>query len=451
MEHSTNSRAFSAPGKALLAGGYLVLDPIYKAYVVAVSSRIHSIVTTSNTHKKEGKVHVCVKSEQFGDKPWKYEIDKDDPSFVREIEGAQNNFVEAAILVVFSYFIEKIDKVSDITIEVYSDPAYHSDKGCSKRTNGVRTFNYFTSRIKDVPKTGLGSSASLTTSLVTSILSVFKPDMNLRSTEDLSLIHNLAQVAHCQAQNKVGSGFDVAAATFGSIRYRRFDPSLITKLPNLSESGLTTYSNALRTLINSDWDIISKPINLPSGFRLIMGDVNTGSETVKLVATVLKWYKENKEDGLRSYQTIDEGNNLFVKGLETLNSLSRKDENNYKKIINAVDHKQIENIDEISGIQNAILQVRETFRYITEQSGAQIEPLVQTKLLDACNSLDGVLTCMVPGAGGYDAIAVISTSDTDLDAITKGKEEFKNVNWLSLKQAETGIVEENVSSYFNLS
>ena len=40
----TNKRAFSAPGKALLAGGYLVLDPKYKAYVVALSARMHAVI-----------------------------------------------------------------------------------------------------------------------------------------------------------------------------------------------------------------------------------------------------------------------------------------------------------------------------------------------------------------------------------------------------------------------
>ena len=38
-------RAFSAPGKALLAGGYLVLKPEYRSYVVALSARMHALVS----------------------------------------------------------------------------------------------------------------------------------------------------------------------------------------------------------------------------------------------------------------------------------------------------------------------------------------------------------------------------------------------------------------------
>lgn len=38
----------------------------------------------------------------------------------------------------------------------------------------------------------------------------------------LALLHNLAQYVHSLAQGKVGSGFDVSAAVWGSQIYRRF-------------------------------------------------------------------------------------------------------------------------------------------------------------------------------------------------------------------------------------
>jgi phosphomevalonate kinase len=36
-----------------------------------------------------------------------------------------------------------------------------------------------------------------------------------------------------------------------------------------------------------------------------------------------------------------------------------------------------------------------------------IEPEQQTQLLDACTAIDGVIGGVVPGAGGYDAIALL--------------------------------------------
>lgn len=52
------------------------------------------------------------------------------------------------------------------------------------------------------------------------------------SSEGRRLAHNLAQFVHCLAQGKIGSGFDVSAAVFGSHLYRRFDPEVLTGLMN---------------------------------------------------------------------------------------------------------------------------------------------------------------------------------------------------------------------------
>lgn len=51
-------------------------------------------------------------------------------------------------------------------------------------------------------------------------------------SKDRHLAHNLAQYVHCLAQGKIGSGFDVAAAVFGSHLYSRFDPSVLQQLMN---------------------------------------------------------------------------------------------------------------------------------------------------------------------------------------------------------------------------
>ncbi|KFY09744.1 hypothetical protein V492_05366, partial [Pseudogymnoascus sp. VKM F-4246] len=71
--------AVSAPGKVLLAGGYLVLDRAHTGLVFGLSARIHVIVqdspTTANAATAEegaGPVTV-VKSPQFVDAEWRYE------------------------------------------------------------------------------------------------------------------------------------------------------------------------------------------------------------------------------------------------------------------------------------------------------------------------------------------------------------------------------------------
>ena len=91
--------------------------------------------------------------------------------------------------------------------------------------------------ISQVNKTGLGSSAALITSLTAALLVHF--DVITRESiigngdadgDPRRLAHNLAQFVHCLAQGKVGSGFDVSAAVFGSQVYTRFDPGVIQPL-----------------------------------------------------------------------------------------------------------------------------------------------------------------------------------------------------------------------------
>ncbi len=126
-------------------------------------------------------------------------------------------------------------------------------------------------------KTGLGSSAALTSSLVAALFGYFgllPADSGAASAvhaasaghkRNLLFAHNLAQFCHCAAQGlclfwalsrlllclvahlphnsftafcvcgvvcagKVGSGFDVSAAFFGSQKYRRFSPAVIDPL-----------------------------------------------------------------------------------------------------------------------------------------------------------------------------------------------------------------------------
>ena len=101
--------------------------------------------------------------------------------------------------------------------------------------NKIPSFAPLNVPISQVNKTGLGSSAALITSLTAALLVHF--DVITRESitgdgndESRRLAHNLAQFVHCLAQGKVGSGFDVSSAVFGSQVYTRFDPAVIQPL-----------------------------------------------------------------------------------------------------------------------------------------------------------------------------------------------------------------------------
>lgn len=88
----------------------------------------------------------------------------------------------------------------------------------------------------EVAKTGLGSSAAMTTAVVAALLHYLgvvdltysSKDQKSEYSSDLDLVHMIAQTAHCIAQGKVGSGFDVSSAVYGSHRYVRFSPKIFS-------------------------------------------------------------------------------------------------------------------------------------------------------------------------------------------------------------------------------
>ena len=49
-----------------------------------------------------------------------------------------------------------------------------------------------------------------------------------KDATDLDVVHMIAQTAHCIAQGKVGSGFDVSSAVYSSHRHVPFSPEVIS-------------------------------------------------------------------------------------------------------------------------------------------------------------------------------------------------------------------------------
>ena len=180
--------------------------------------------------------------------------------------------------------------------------------------------------LSHVHKTGLGSSAALITSLVSALLvhfSSIEKSALARGSEAQSegrlLAHNLSQYVHCLAQGKVGSGFDVAAAVFGSHLYTRFGPAVLQGLMGdddvVSLGGwccsfflfvFSSYpawqlrSRPLYPILassNKKWDYRVEPFKLPPLTRMMLADVDAGSDTPSLVGKVLKWRSEKPEEG----------------------------------------------------------------------------------------------------------------------------------------------------------
>ncbi|RLV96180.1 Phosphomevalonate kinase [Spathaspora sp. JA1] len=419
------SKAYSAPGKALLAGGYLVIDPIYNAYVTALSSRMHAIITPTETTTTTR--HIKIQSPQFVNGVWEYNITSN-LSPPKEINGNNNPFLEAVLFIVLAYI--EPESNYDLTIDIYSDPGYHTQENTTLKQLSSKSFLYHSRAINEVEKTGLGSSAGLVAVVTTALVSFFKPSDDLNK----DLLHNIAQIAHCYAQKKIGSGFDVAAAIYGSIIFKRFQPEIIDRVFDTLENNKQEFVKVLKSTIESNWDFKHTPCSLPRGIRLVMGDIKGGSETPKLVSTVLNWKKNKPQESSIVYANLDAANNNFISQLKNL-------------------HEQETPLNKelVKPLSDSIVEIRKCLQDLTKKSGAAIEPQVQTDLLDKCQLIPGVIGGVVPGAGGYDAISLLVLGDESVDILKKttelDKENYNNVTWVNLHEESEGIIIENAKDY----
>jgi phosphomevalonate kinase len=149
-------------------------------------------------------------------------------------------------------------------------------------------FNNLNIPISETNKTGLGSSAALITALTAAML-VFFGGIDISSPNGKRTVHNLAQAAHCAAQGKVGSGFDIAAAVYGSCIYRRFKPEVLEHVLLDSDVYDSAFCDKLIDVVGDTWEMEAKEFHLPPGLRVVMGDVAAGSATPSMVRSVLKW------------------------------------------------------------------------------------------------------------------------------------------------------------------
>ncbi|KAF2266759.1 phosphomevalonate kinase [Lojkania enalia] len=401
---SLESSAVSAPGKVLLAGGYLVLDRKYSALVFGLDARIHVCIEPIRTKSGVTLHEIIVKSPQFREATWEYGYrltEGDGGVNVTQLRVShdsrlnRNPFIETALTYGLTYISSYLPHhaIGPASISILASSSYYSNPGTAP--SSASQFLNFDVTLGEAHKTGLGSSAALVTSFTAALLSYYLPKdiFNLSNDASLTKLHNLAQAAHCAAQGKVGSGFDIASAVYGSCLYRRFSPSLLT---HHGDPGSLSFGSKLCALIDGDvqWDteIRKAAIKMPTGLRLVMCDVDCGSETPGMVKKVLEWRKQNAEEADAVWNQLQRGNEALAAELTRLAG---------------AEEQNSDVLDKYSTLREIIIENRKLIREMSAASKVPIEPLQQTILLDAVSNLAGVIGGVVPGAGGYDAIVVL--------------------------------------------
>lgn len=312
-------------------------------------------------------------------------------------------------------------------------------------------FNRSERCLDELRKTGLGSSATLTSSLLAALGMFFEVLMipmsphSIPSYRDLELLHNLSQFVHCLAQGKIGSGFDVSSAIFGSQIYSRFSPAIMQNLLGRASSCETRDSNLSLTdaslspvcaeellgVVSAGdlWDNIIIKSNLPPGFSIVLGDINCGSNTPSMVGKVLQWRKEQPEESRSIWQCLKLGNLeinqtlLFLQQLHsqspslyfsTLSWCSMRQSSEWKAVMSTTGaHDGISRriVKLLVSLAGSFQEIRRLLKQMGDSANVPIEPDEQTRLLDATAEQKGVVFSGVPGAGGFDAIFAIVLSD----------------------------------------
>ncbi|PKI85045.1 phosphomevalonate kinase [Malassezia vespertilionis] len=489
----------SAPGKVLVAGGYLVLDARYFGLVFAANARFYTLVKTITADGEAPLIRV--RSPQFANAAWSYRIvlpptGHDDAvmyangmRIVQLNTGSNANpFVAFTLLYTLQVAMEVtgVDHVlaalqSGIEIVVLGDNDYYSHRsnGHAPTLEELRALPPFVAlgcTLEEVHKTGLGSSAAMTTSLTAGVLlhlGACRTEMHENEARltlgSLGLIHNVAQLAHCAAQGKVGSGFDVSASVWGSQLYRRFDPFLLQEsmqpevgrrilqegelgvekhptalLPVLAASnplwkpvppsGVQSVPTAVEGLLDiavggTDGAVCPAALQLPPGIRMCLADVDAGSNTRALVGQVSAFKKNQPTWAEQLFSVISAANQYFADGLLRLHLAYAHDASVYIRDLTALAqipstewdaHQKLLQSPIVSAfidVRNAMRSIRAGMRELGVRADAPIEPMEMSRLLDATiNGASGVLGGGVPGAGGYDALYVLYLDSTGYDA-----------------------------------
>ncbi|KAI1078200.1 Phosphomevalonate kinase [Whalleya microplaca] len=437
----TTPTAVSAPGKVLLAGGYLVLDKDYTGLVFGLSARINVIAQEIKTSPGVQLTEIVVDSPQFLKAQWRYGYHLAPENGGIKVIQLQvgsainpNPFVEITLAYALTYIASAAHLRASSTFDpahftILADNDYYSQPHSSSSDSNPTRFAKFPTELKDAHKTGLGSSAALVTSLTAALLSHYLPPAAFDPATEAGrrTLHNLAQAAHCAAQGKVGSGFDVAAAVYGSCHYRRFSPAVLQAVPEVGTPG---FAPALAACVDSvdAWDarVEADGVVLPPGVALRMCDVDCGSQTVGMVKKVLQWRQEDPEGSRKLWDDLQARNAALGAVLSE------------------------GKVDEIRG---AVAAVRELIRDMGVRSGVPIEPESQTALLDALTEVEGVYAGVVPGAGGFDALALLVKDDEETERrITTflekwSKEKGGVVRLLGVKGETEGVRKESLKQY----
>ncbi len=371
----------SAPGKILWIGGYSVLERTNVSYVTTVKSYVHVNIKPSGENSVELNVPQFDMNVRGG---------MDPSSGKLAVQGPKElTLLKTSVEIALRYASATGERLHGMLVNT------KNDKEFSYAITGGR-----------IVKSGLGSSAALTVAAIACTLK----SLEVKASRDR--IHKLAQIAHSIATGKVGSGFDIAAACYGSIVYTRYSPELIRSLPE-------GFSNSeLLRLVKKKWDYTLERLQFPEDFRMTFANfIGESMNTASSVGTVAGFKQSQPE---KYNELIKELNQANIEAVDALKKISGGDE----------------------GATASFREAFERGRSLTKELGrlskVGIEPDDCSALIDESEK-NGALVAKLPGAGGKDSVVAISTSREDQGVLKKFWKTRKELDILRLEMGKKGF------------
>ena len=409
----------SAPGKVLICGGYLVVETPHIGLSIGVTARFRTrVVEDVPTSSDDFEIRIL--SPQFKAEFVFAMTEVDGEIRINQQSGPNSPFLLLGVL----YSLASVRLQSQLafpagrslTLELLASNDFYSQRnfleaqGKTVTVANLRAVPEHQPLVGEVSKTGLGSSAAMTVSLVGCIHKHFE------CADAVEIIHRVAQVAHSVAQGKIGSGFDVYTATYGTCIYQRFPAALVEAMMAGSCVPSSASLQSLRACIDPSrsWVTALAFRGLPRYFKLLLADIHQGgSSTPGMVAKVMAWRKSVAGEEGNPWDLLASSNAQFVQLLQQLAEHAAANTAEYDAAISTfVSSKtQLDASHLLLQASSAAATCRGLLRQVGELAGVEIEPLLLQPLLDATLALPGVFTVGCPGAGGFDAVYALALGD----------------------------------------
>ena len=175
-------------GKCLLVGGYAVLFENVSGVIIQAPDYFQANIT-SLPSTDDSCYRVRVSTPQFpSDNVYLLRFDSH-----RLTQPSGNKFIDSAMLVVFGFLARSHIPLQGVSISVHQTAGFINKRYVLTDDNGTVTFS---DSIKNVEKTGLGSSACLIVCLVEAALRYFLSSQGYTALQLKKLVNVLSQSAN---------------------------------------------------------------------------------------------------------------------------------------------------------------------------------------------------------------------------------------------------------------